>query len=88
MLPCFPLEAIACVSRGSLTGIANESITIGVRVTLFPTRGDRVCSSRLSHWPASFKNSIRFLAGACVVLLCFFLSWFVFFPPKTDRIIE
>ena len=30
-----PLEVIACVPRGSLSGIANESTTIGVRITLF-----------------------------------------------------
>ena len=65
-----PLEVIACVPRGSLSGIANESTTMGVRATLFPTRGDRVCSSRLSHWPAAFKTNswVLVLFG----LFCFF----------------
>ena len=52
-----PLEVIACVPRGSLSGIAYESTTMGVRVTLFPTRGDRVFLEALS------LAGIRFLAG-------------------------
>ena len=77
-----------CVPRDSLNRIANESNTMSVRITLFPTRGCRVCSSRYSHWPASFKNLIRFLAGACVVLLCFFLSWFVFSRQKRIELLN
>ena len=57
-----------CVPRDSLNRIANESNTMSVRITLFPTRGCRVCSSRYSHWPASFKNLIRFLAVQCGVV--------------------
>ena len=45
-----PPAAVWCGLWGSLSGIANESITMYVRITHHPTSGCLVRSARFSHW--------------------------------------